>query len=52
MVARRAHNPEVGGSSPPSATTKKKNQSIGLVFLFRNYRMEEGGLEPEKARPS
>ena len=22
LVARRAHNPEVGGSSPPSATTK------------------------------
>ena len=24
LVARRAHNPEVGGSSPPSATRKEK----------------------------
>ena len=23
LVARRAHNPEVGGSSPPSATRRK-----------------------------
>ena len=25
LVARRAHNPEVGGSSPPSATKRDKS---------------------------
>ena len=31
LVARRAHNPEVVGSSPASATTKDKSQ--GLSFF-------------------
>ena len=30
LVARRAHNPEVGGSSPPPATIKKHR--FGGVF--------------------
>ena len=35
LVARRAHNPEVGGSSPPPATRKKyRNQSIAVLFCF------------------
>ena len=37
LVARRAHNPEVGGSSPPSATNKKNRKTIvfsGFVVLF------------------
>ena len=43
MVARRAHNPEVGGSSPPSATTKtavflsKTAVFFGPMAKFRRY---------------
>ena len=32
LAARRAHNPEVGGSSPPPAT--KEDKSRGLSFSF------------------
>ncbi len=35
LVARRAHNPEVGGSSPPSATIRKVPNSLRIgYFLF------------------
>ena len=37
MVARRAHNPEVGGSSPPSATrsvTVVDTISTTVIFYF------------------
>ena len=34
MVARRAHNPEVVGSSPASATRKEKVIPIGMAFFF------------------
>ena len=34
MEARRAHNPEVGGSSPPPATRKEKVIPIGMAFSF------------------
>ena len=42
MVARRAHNPEVVGSSPASATTKDKSQGLsfflcGVGFYFKNF---------------
>ena len=33
LVARRAHNPEVGGSNP-SPATKKVRQFDGLFFLI------------------
>ena len=33
LEARRAHNPEVAGSSPASATTKK--QVFNLLFYFK-----------------
>ena len=37
LVARRAHNPEVGGSSPPSATNKTAvfiaKAAVFLTFL-------------------
>ncbi len=37
MVARRAHNPEVGGSSPPSATRLEDLHKIVKIFcLSRN----------------
>ena len=32
LVARRAHNPEVVGSSPASATKKEVNQTVSLFF--------------------
>ena len=35
LVARRAHNPEVGGSSPPPAT--KQDNSFGLSLFFIPY---------------
>ena len=35
LVARRAHNPEVGGSSPPPAT-KQKVSHFGWLFLLRS----------------
>ena len=34
MVARRAHNPEVVGSSPASATRKEKVIPTGMAFFF------------------
>ena len=49
MVARRAHNPEVGGSSPPSATrsvTVVDAISTTVIFYFPlvlgAYRMKMG----------
>ena len=47
MVARRAHNPEVEGSSPFPATKRRKQHRKGAVFSFE---YEREGLEPEKAR--
>ena len=38
MVARRAHNPKVVGSSPASAT-KKSNSPFGVLDFFLLYRM-------------
>ena len=32
LAARRAHNPKVGGSSPPPATLES-NRMIALFFL-------------------
>ena len=34
LEARRAHNPEVGGSSPPPATRKEKVIPNGMAFFF------------------
>ncbi len=34
LVARRAHNPEVGGSSPPPATTEEKSQGFSFFYAF------------------
>ena len=34
MVARRAHNPEVAGSSPVPATTKHVETSVSACFFF------------------
>ena len=32
LAARRAHNPEVGGSSPPPATKEDKSQDLSSFF--------------------
>ena len=32
LAARRAHNPEVGGSSPPPATKEDKSQDLSFSF--------------------
>jgi hypothetical protein len=35
LVARRAHNPKVVGSSPAPATKDKKSLSLERVFVFK-----------------
>ena len=48
MEARRAHNPEVVGSSPASATIKTPdfNKKSGVFLTFENkMKMLEMGLE-------
>ena len=34
LVARRAHNPEVGGSSPPSATRRMYDHAAAWSYIF------------------
>ena len=34
LVARRAHNPKVVGSSPASATTQKNGKALSFTVLF------------------
>ena len=34
LVARRAHNPEAGGSSPSPATTEEKPQGFSSFFCL------------------
>ena len=51
LVARRAHNPEVGGSSPPPATTlcdqkryrteKARNHAVSGLFSCPNFTAQE-----------
>ena len=47
MVARRAHNPEAGGSSPPSATIKHlisyEIRCFSLFFERKNFSPKCGG---------
>ena len=35
MVARRAHNPEVAGSSPVPATTKTRSEKTGSFLVLK-----------------
>ncbi len=44
LVARQAHNPEVGGSSPPSAT---KNKALTKSAL--SYYQEDSNLHRRQA---
>ena len=52
MVARRAHNPEVGGSSPPSATTKYKDGPCDrlLYFVITEWKREDLNLRRRDRR--
>ena len=34
LVARRAHNPKVVGSSPTPATTKEQSEMVALFFYL------------------
>ena len=34
VVARRAHNPKVAGSSPAPATKRKKSSSVATFFVL------------------
>ena len=50
LVARRAHNPEVGGSSPPPATIEKPSdckafrpRSLGFLFAWRGQKRDFSG---------
>ena len=36
-VARRAHNPEVAGSSPASATNEDKSKDLSFFCPFPDY---------------
>ena len=38
MVARRAHNPEVGGSIPPPATNIRQAGCFGDLFFYAVHR--------------
>ena len=42
MVARRAHNPEVAGSSPVPATNKSSHPKGWLLFFFSTFRGGKG----------
>jgi hypothetical protein len=44
LVARRAHNPKVVGSSPASAT-KKGSEQIGAFFYFVKLRRRNSAIQ-------
>ena len=53
LVARRAHNPEVGGSSPPPATIEKPSdckalrpRSLGFLFALIGQKRDFSGTVP------
>ena len=37
LVARRAHNPEAGGSSPPPATSVPQSHSFAEFLYFQGF---------------
>ncbi len=45
MVARRAHNPKVTGSSPVPATKKEKSSEMVTFFVLRHCKdLENKGI--------
>ena len=53
MEARRAHNPEVVGSSPTSATTKTdtKRCLFFIIYLDSKFGLEPTSGSPERRKP-
>ena len=53
MEARRAHNPEVVGSSPTSATTKAdtKRCLFFIIYLDSKFGLEPTSGSPERRKP-
>ena len=53
MEARRAHNPEVVGSSPTSATTKTdtKRCLFFIIYLDSKFGLESTSGSPERRKP-
>ena len=49
MEARRAHNPEVVGSSPTSATTKTDTRRC--LFFYSPFGLEPTSGSPERRKP-
>ena len=49
LEARRAHNPEVVGSSPTSATTKTDTKRC--LFFYFLFRLEPTSGSPERRKP-
>lgn len=41
LVARRAHNPEVGGSSPPPATKVDNSLELSTFFILMIFNGNE-----------
>lgn len=51
-VSRRAHNPKVGGSIPPSATKKMYSKLIGSSLIGRASDSESEGYRFESYLPN
>ena len=50
LVARRAHNPEAGGSSPSPATKFNGHREIDVRFLFGNDILLDVHLQSRETR--
>ena len=44
LAARRAHNPKVGGSSPPPATKVVNFLELSTCFILEDFNMSDGLL--------
>ena len=50
MVARRAHNPKVTGSSPVPATKREKSPETVTFFVLRQFKaIENKGILRKKS---
>ncbi len=48
MVARRAHNPKVGGSNPPPATTSRRAFGLAVFFMKNGVVLSAAAPFPHK----
>ena len=50
VVARRAHNPKVAGSSPAPATRERKSSEMVTFFVLRQFKaLENKGILRKKS---